>query len=75
MTLYYFYLGGRSNTSFENIREERFWELLGNGNNNNSDKKSNGSSPLQLEVLSYNDHLVLLIIHNVIGETSGVEVT
>ena len=26
-------LGGKSNTSFDNIREEKFWELLGSNNN------------------------------------------
>ena len=42
-------LGGRSNASFENIREERFWELLGN---KNVELESNASSPHQMEVLS-----------------------
>ena len=35
-------LGGRSNTSFENIKEEKFWELL--GSNNNTVSNSNGAS-------------------------------
>ena len=39
--------GGRSNASFENIREERFWELLGN---KNVELESNASSPQQMEV-------------------------
>ena len=33
-------LGGRSNSSFENIREEKFWELLGS-NNNTANNSSN----------------------------------
>ena len=36
-------LGGKSNNSFENIREERFWEIL--GNNNNEEKTEATSTP------------------------------
>ena len=36
-------LGGKSNNSFENIREERFWEIL--GNNNNEEKTETTSTP------------------------------
>ena len=36
-------LGGKSNSSFENIREERFWEIL--GNNNNEEKTETTSTP------------------------------
>ena len=41
-------LGGKSNNSFENIREERFWEIL--GNNNNNDEKTEATSTPHMEV-------------------------
>ena len=48
-------LGGKSNNSFENIREERFWEILGNNNNDNkNDEKPEATSTPHIDVsLSY----------------------
>ena len=42
--------GGRSNNSFDNIREERFWEVVGNNNTQKSDHRSSSGSYHQLEV-------------------------
>ena len=48
-------LGGKSNNSFENIREERFWEILGNNNNDNkNEEKPEATSTPHIDVsLSY----------------------
>ena len=40
-------LGGKSNNSFENIREERFWEILGN---NNNEEKTEATSTSHIDV-------------------------
>ena len=42
-------LGGKSNTSFENIREEKFWELL-SSNNNTVNNNNDGNSNIQVHL-------------------------
>ena len=58
-------LGGKSNNSFENIREERFWEIL--GNNNNEEKTEAASTP-QVDV-SLSDKTDFMLIYNIHNRT------
>ena len=51
-------LGGKSNNSFENIREERFWEILGN---NNNEEKTEAASIPQVDVSLSNISTIYII--------------
>ena len=54
-------LGGKSNNSFENIREERFWEIL--GNNNNEEKTEVASTPqVDVSLSDKTDFMLIYII-------------
>ena len=54
-------LGGKSNNSFENIREERFWEIL--GNNNNEEKTEAASTPqVDVSLSDKTDFMLIYII-------------